>query len=56
MQQSVVKFYYIVVQTQLNVFRALLCPSSGARQIAVAASGFRVNVEVDVFSAVVGHG
>jgi hypothetical protein len=36
------------------MFRALLCPSSGARQIAVAASGLRVNVEVDVFSAVVG--
>jgi hypothetical protein len=37
----------------LNMFRALLCPSSGARQTAVAASGFRMNVEVDVFSAVV---
>ena len=35
------------------MFRALLCPSSGARQTAVAASGFRMNVEVDVFSAVV---
>jgi hypothetical protein len=34
------------------MFRALLCPSSGARQTAVAASGFRMNVEVDVFSAV----
>ena len=32
------------------MFRALLCPSSGARQTAVAASGFRMNVEVDVFS------
>ena len=29
-----------VVQTLLNMFRALLCPSSGARQTAVAASGF----------------
>jgi hypothetical protein len=38
----------------LNMFRALLCPSSGARQTAVAASGFRMIVEVDVFSAVVG--
>jgi hypothetical protein len=28
----------------------ILCPSSGARQTAVAASGFRMNVEVDVFS------
>jgi len=36
------------------MFRALLCPSSGARQTAVAASGFRMNVGVDVFSAVVG--
>jgi hypothetical protein len=38
----------------LNMFRALLCPSSGARQTAVAASGFLMNVEVHVFSAVVG--
>ena len=36
------------------MFRALLCPSSGARQTAAAASGFRMNVEVEVFSAVVG--
>ena len=54
MQQSIVKFYYIVVQTPLNMFRALLCPSLGDRQPAVAASGFRMNVEVEVFSAVVG--
>ena len=53
MQQSIVEFYCFVVQTLLNMFRALLCPSSGARQIAVAASGFRMNVEVDVFSDVV---
>jgi hypothetical protein len=53
-QQSIVKFYYFVLQTLLNMFRALLCPSSGARQTAVVASGFRVNMEVDVFSAVVG--
>jgi hypothetical protein len=33
-----------------NMFRALLCPLSGARQTAVAASGLRMNVEVDVFS------
>jgi hypothetical protein len=38
----------------LNMFRALLCPSSGARQNVVAASGFRMDVEVNVFSAVVG--
>ena len=54
MQQSVVKFYYLVVQTLLDMFRALQCPSSGARQTDVAASGFRMNVEVEVFSAVVG--
>ena len=36
------------------MFRALLCPSPGARQTAVAASGFRMNVEVEVFSAMVG--
>ena len=54
MQQSIVKFYCFVVQALLNMFRALLCPSSGARQTAVAASGLRMNVEVDVFSAMVG--
>ena len=56
MQQSIVKCYCFVVQALLNMFRALLCPSSGARQTAVAASGFRMNVEVEVFSAVVDHG
>jgi hypothetical protein len=56
MQQSIVKFYCFIVQTLLNMFRALLCPSSGVRQTAVAASGFRMNVEVDVFSAVADHG
>jgi len=40
MQQSIVKFYCLVVQTLLNMFRALQCPSTGARQTAVAASGF----------------
>ena len=54
MQQSIVNFYCSVGQTLPNMFRALLCPSSGARQTAVAAFGFRVNVEVEVFSAVVG--
>ena len=55
MQQSIVNiFYYFVIQTLLNMFRALLFPSSGARQTDVAASGFRMNVEVEVFSAVVG--
>jgi hypothetical protein len=35
------------------MFHALIYSSSGARQTAVAASGFRMNVDVDVFSAVV---
>ena len=52
MQQSTVEFYFFVVQTLLNMFWALLCPTSGARQTAVAASGFSMNVEV--FSAMVG--
>jgi hypothetical protein len=56
MQQSIVKFYCFVVQTLLNMFRALLFSSSEARQTAVAASGFHMNVEVEVFSAVVNHG
>jgi len=51
MQQTIVKFCCFVVQTLLNMFRALQCPTSGARQTAVAASGFRMNVEVVVFSA-----
>ena len=48
------KIYCFVVQTLLNMFRALPFPSSGARRTAVAAFGFRMNVEVEVFSAVVG--
>jgi len=48
------EIYCFVVQTLINMCRALQCPSSGARQTAVAASGFRMNVEVEVFSAVVG--
>jgi len=53
MQQSIVKFYCFVVQTLFNMFRALQCPSSGAHQTSVAASVFRMNVEVEVFSALV---
>jgi hypothetical protein len=53
MQQSIVKSYCFVVQTLLNMFRALLCPSSGACQTAIAASGFHMSVEVEVFSAMV---
>jgi hypothetical protein len=48
------KICCLVVQMLFNMFRALQCPSSGACQTAVAASGFRMNVEVEVFSAVVG--
>jgi hypothetical protein len=51
MQQSVVIFDLFVVQTLLNMFRALLRPSSGTGQTAVTASGFRMNVEVEVFLA-----
>jgi hypothetical protein len=54
MQQSIVKFYYFVPQILLIMFRGLPCPSLGARQTAVAASGFRMYVEVEQFSAVVG--
>jgi hypothetical protein len=53
MQQLIVKVYCPVVQTLLYMFQALQYPLSGARQTAVAASGFRMNVEVEVFSAVV---
>jgi hypothetical protein len=48
------KIYRFVVQPLLNMFWALPCPSSGARQTAIAASGVRMNMEVEVFSAVVG--
>jgi hypothetical protein len=48
------------MQVEVKVFSAVVgllalpCPSSGARQTAVAASGFRMKVEVEVLSAVVG--
>jgi hypothetical protein len=48
------RIYCLFVQILLNMFQALQCPSSGARQTAVAASGFRMDVQVEVFSAVVG--
>jgi hypothetical protein len=51
MQQSIVKFIALSYRhNMLNMFRALQCPSSGARKTAIAASGFRMNVEVGVFS------
>jgi hypothetical protein len=40
------KIYCFVVQTLFNAFRALQCPSSGARQTAVAASGLRILKEI----------
>jgi len=48
------KIYCFVVQTLPNMSGALPCPSSGARQTAVGASGLRMKVEVEAFSAVVG--
>jgi hypothetical protein len=54
MQQLVVKFIALSYRHCSTCFGHLLCPSSGARQPAVAVSGFRINVEVEVFSAVVG--
>jgi hypothetical protein len=45
--------YYFDVQTLLDMFWALFSPSSGARQTAVSACGFHMNVEVEVFLAVV---
>jgi hypothetical protein len=53
MQQSIVKFIALLYR-HCSTFQALLCPTSEAHQTAVAASGFRMNVEVEVFSAVVG--
>jgi len=41
MQQSIITFYYFVAQTLLNMFRALLCPSSGARQPEAAMAVWR---------------
>jgi hypothetical protein len=52
--QQLITGLLLVVYIPFNMFRASLCPSSGARQTAVAASGFRMNVEVEEFSAVVG--
>jgi hypothetical protein len=40
MQRSNIKFYCFVTQTLLNMSQALFCPSSGACQTAIAASGF----------------
>ena len=50
MQQSIVKFIAFSYRYCSTCFKALQCPSSGARQTAVAASGFRMNVEVEVLT------
>jgi len=41
------KIYCFIIQALHSMFRALQCPSSGARQTAFAAFGFRMNVEVE---------
>jgi hypothetical protein len=46
--------YCFVAYTPLNMFRVLLCPSSGAPPTAFAASGYRMIVGLDVLQAVVG--
>ena len=43
-----------VVQIQLNMFRASLCPSSGAYQLQQQPLVYRRNVEVAVLVVVVG--
>jgi hypothetical protein len=48
------KIYCYVAHTPLNMFRALLCPSSGAPPTAFAASGYRMIAGLDVLRAVVG--
>jgi len=53
MQQSIVKFIALSYRYCSTCFGALQSPSR-ASQTAVAASGFRMNVEVELFSAVVG--
>jgi hypothetical protein len=48
------KFYYFVAYTPLNMFQALLCPSSGAPPTAFSATGYRMIAGLDVHQAVVG--
>jgi hypothetical protein len=44
----------LVVQIQLNMFRASSCPSSGATTTAVAASGLPLSLVIAVLLVVVG--
>ena len=53
MQQSITSLLF-VVYIQLNVFRASLCPSSGAYQLQQQPLVYRRNVVVAVLLAVVG--
>jgi hypothetical protein len=46
--QKCIKILLFHIYMKLNMFRATHRPSSGARQTAVAASGFRTNAEVEV--------
>jgi len=54
MQQTIVKCIALLYRHCLTCFRHYYAHHQEARQTAVAASGFRMNVEVEVFSAVVG--
>jgi len=56
MKQSIVKFIALSYRHCSTCFGNYDNPSPEARQTAVAASGFSMNVEVEVFSAVVDHG
>jgi hypothetical protein len=48
------KIYCFVAYTPLNMFRALLCPSSEAPPAAFAATGYHMIAGLDVLQAVVG--
>jgi hypothetical protein len=48
------KICCFVAYAPLNMFRALLCPSSGTPPTAFAASGYRMIAGLDVLQAVVG--
>jgi hypothetical protein len=48
------KIYCFVAYIPLNMFPALLCPSSGAPSTDFAATGYRMIAVLDVFQAVVG--
>jgi hypothetical protein len=54
--QQLIAGLLLVVQIQLNMFRAFLCPSSGAYQLAQQPLVYRRNVVVAVLLVVVGPG